>query len=689
MSSRHRTLVGFGSLFLLAFLLLTSRGTAEESFPDTRKAAGERPSFNNPGVYRKVVQQALYEWIPTQDVTFSVAPDGKVAILAPPTKKSFNGAIDCRPFAYSHAHTRLTAADRTALFGDGLRLPPGNYGFAILWLNAADYDEVLAQPWNLTDNPDTFRGNSTAPDYVNISVIPLAPPRTSTGAVREVVLPYDLQRVSWLPHYQLLPHVLTLPPDKGFGITRLLWDIPLAQVYEKVTHIQYVYAALDQVPANRKWKTKQGLDDHGALASNEWLIANHPLDRDFITVAEMDETFGSRGIPDHAQRAQQVLAGIYQRMERELGVTSPSQTRLYDDYFSALEGYDNSASFPYGFNPQVLTEGLANQEMARRTYREGHLLSTCRYFSENAFRYRNWLQGGYLDSFARTPEGVRTYNEIYNYERKFMAAPDRKVLKFGWSNAEGCNSAMFRSGTRTRLHFENGDIIRQDVVAWPFHLMLNESFWALLLGNDYVLWHSNLPLVQNPHAFRDSGAAGAGNTLWQPAGGQAVVYTPDAPGQPQQVRDPRGQFPENPHLGESGAFAGAWLVSQLTAVSDRTSKSVEYATFFYRLNGGLRQSGYPSSDTPQKGVLGNARLSRYGTANYGQANIVGMYERKKPICVYTEGHDGGAVIYHNVHCGLTDRNDVTVTTETGTKTLSVVGNNLHVFYVAAAPLPVP
>ena len=495
-----------------------------------------------------------------------------------------------------------------------------------------------------------------------------------------MTLPYDLQRVSWLPHYQVLPYELKLPPDKGFGVTRVLWDMPLDEVYKKVTHIQYAYSALDAVPDNRKWKTKQAFDHSGKLATVEWLIKNQSLDKDFITVAEMDENFGSHGIVNHGEQAQQVFAGIYKRMQQERGVTSPNQVRLYDDYFSALEGYDNSASFLFGFNVPLLEEGLSSEAMARKRIFDGKLVD-CFYFSKGAYDYRNWIQGGYLDSFAHSPEGIRIYNEIYNYERKFMAAPDRRVLKFSWSNAEGVNSNMYRSGTKSRLHFENGDIIRQDVVSWPFHMMLNESFWALLLGHDFVLWHSNLPLVQDPLTFRDSGASGAGPTKWQPTGGKIVDFDPKDPAQPQRFHSDKGQFPNNPHVGESGAFAGAWLVGQITAVSDRTSKTLEYAPFQYTINEGPAQSGYFDSDLPQKGALGNAKVSRFGVANYGQANILKSYVAKKPICLYAEGKDGAAVIFHNVYSGLTDINNVTLQTPAGEKSFQVIGNTLHVVYL--------
>ena len=134
-------------------------------------------------------------------------------------------------------------------------------------------------------------------------------------------------------------------------------------------------------------------------------------------------------------------------------------------------------------------------------------------------------------------------------------------------------------------------------------------------------------------------------------------------------------------MGESGAFAGAWLVGQITAVSDRTSKTLEYAPFQYTINGGPTQSGYFDSNMPQKGALGNAKVSRFGVANYGQANILKSYVAKKPICLYAEGKDGAVVIFHNVYSGLTDINNVTMQTPGGEKSFQVIGNTLHIVYL--------
>lgn len=632
--------------------------------------------FVNPGVYSKVVGKYLYEWIPTRDVNFEILTGGKVKIVAPETKRSFDGKNECRRFIYDHAHVRLSTKDADALLGGGLALPPGNYGFNILWLKAKSYDEVLAEGWNLTNNPETYRSNSTKTDYFYLSIVsatPIAPPSAKTQ-VEEVVIPYDLQRVSWLPHYQMLPYDLKLPADRGFGPTRILRDVPLEQVYRKVTQIQYVYGFLDPVPNAQKWRVLRAYKDE----DNEKLIDQAPVDKDFGYLSQMDEDFGAMGVQDHLPRAQEILKGIYGRLEKEKGVTSPNQTRMYDDYFTDLGGYSTSENFRFDFNTDRLIAGLGSQEAARK--RAGGK-DECNYFRQGAYAYRNWMQGGYLDSFEHIPEGVRTYNEIYNFEKRFMAAPDRKVGKMSWVNAEGVNSEMFRSGSDWRLHFPGGDILRSSVVAWPFHMMLGESFWTLLLGHDFYLWHSNIPLVTGIEHFEDSGAAGAGMTRWQPTGGAIVEYDPKNPEHPQRTKSPKGQFPEHPFLGASGAFTGAWLVAQLTTTSDRLSKTIEYAPFTYRVNGGTAQPGYAGGEKPEKGSLGNAKLSRFGVANYGQANIVKSYAAKKPICLYTEGADGSALIYQNTYAGLTTVNEVTVQTRLGVRTFQVAGNTLHVFYM--------
>lgn len=637
----------------------------------------------NPGVYEARAAGLLFEWIPTLEVTFAITDDGRVKLVLPATKKSLDGSNDLKPFVFDATHTRLRADDLAALLGDGLALPPGNHGFAVLWAKADAYDALTADPWNLFANPATYPQNSGQVDYVNISLVPettkLPSASFSAGtAGHEIVLPKDLQRVAWLPHYQVLPYKLSLPARKGFGVTRILKDVSLDALYERVTHIQYAYSELDLVAASKKWRTLRAYQNDGGPASVQWVIDNAIIDKDFITAAELDENFGNRGEANHTQMAQDVLKGIYNRLKAEAGASSPADTRLYDDYFGALAGYDNAASFRYEFDATKLRAGLSSEDQARRRTDGG----VSAYFSNGAYDCRNWNEGGYLDSFVRVAEGTRLYNLIYDQEKKHMAAPDRRVLTFGWTNAEGVNAENYRSGSKYRLHFPDGDIIRQDVVGWAFHTMVNESFWALLLGEDYVLWHSSVPLLQDIHTFRDSWAAGAqgdNGTKWQKTGGEIVAYDPSNPSHPSRVEDPKGQFPNNPHMGESGAFAGAYLYGQIASVEDRVSESVAYCEFTYQGADGLSQNGYPDGAKPKLGSSGTAELSRFGVASYGQDNIVGMFEQKKPICVVTRGKQGAAVIFHRPFAGLAEITTVKLAAPDGTtRSFTVTGNTLHV-----------
>ena len=114
-------------------------------------------AFTNPGVYHESIDGLLYEWIPTQDVNFQIRPGGEVRIVAPLTKRSFDGRTECRRFLYDHLHRRVDSDEEQALFGDGLRLPPGNYGFAIQWVNAKTYDEVRGR----SVEPDEQSGKPT------------------------------------------------------------------------------------------------------------------------------------------------------------------------------------------------------------------------------------------------------------------------------------------------------------------------------------------------------------------------------------------------------------------------------------------------------------------------------------------------------------------------------------------------
>jgi len=111
---------------LIALILLQIDANAADLAPDAPPRV-----FTNPGVYHATVNRFLYEWIPTEQVNFDIKPDGSVRIVAPKTKRSFDGQTDCLPFLYDHLHRRLEPAEGQALLGEGLHLSPGSYGFMI------------------------------------------------------------------------------------------------------------------------------------------------------------------------------------------------------------------------------------------------------------------------------------------------------------------------------------------------------------------------------------------------------------------------------------------------------------------------------------------------------------------------------------------------------------------------------
>lgn len=169
--------------------------------------------------------------------------------------------------------------------------------------------------------------------------------------------------------------------------------------------------------------------------------------------------------------------------------------------------------------------------------------------------------------------------------------------------------------------------MRSSAYDWPLHTMLNESFWTLLLGNAYILWNSAIVMNPNPENFEVSwfGGYDAWKTKWQPTDGVAVTYNPSDPTHPPFLREGlaphEGIFPEITLQGETGAWIGAWLYSQISGVSDRVSEFLEYCPFSYVINAGTTQAGYYNGNTPKNGAQGNARLNTATYQNLGQDNI--------------------------------------------------------------------
>ncbi len=622
--------------------------------------------FQNPGVYSRQENGFLYEWIPSEHVSVEIR-DGKVRIIAPETKSSWNGKSVCRRFLFGDIYdNRLPEHEEKALFSEGMALPPGNYGFRIVYAAANDYDHLIANLWNLMGmGSGTADDNSAMMETLYLSV-------TAGGSVGPGIgVPADLLRASWLPHYQLLPYDLELPAEKGFGITRYITGIPKEELFRKATHIQYVYGWLDNMAPGRKWKNLRAYDNKGSFAQPGWVIANTAVDKDFITVAELAENYGNieGDCPRCYEKAEEVFRGLYGRYQKELGVKSPEETRLYDDYFGALYGYGMEMSFNA---PAIhLKRALSSVDFARNRYINGGW-DLSAYFGKGAYQYRNYRLGGYLGNMFNTLTEGGLYNNLFNLEKVNLAVPDRRLLKNGWQTAEAVGvDRVTAAGTFQRLKLNGGDILVLGPNSWPLHTMLAESFFHLLLGNDYILWNSNIPMSTDPAHFEQSWYGGQDDwkTKWQPNGKAAVTYNPNDRAHPKKGKGREGSiFPEMPLQGETGAFVGAWLYSRISTASDRVSRSVRYCNF--SVNGKVY--------APSKGDKGDGSLSSRIGQNPGQDWIVSAHEQKTPVCICTEGAGGKVVIYQNPHAGLTGRQ--ALKTENGLET-EITGNRMYVFYV--------
>jgi hypothetical protein len=623
--------------------------------------------FHNPGVYSVKQNGVLYEWIPSEFVSVEIN-DGRVRIICPEFKTSWNGKNQCRRFLFGDLYDNmLPEAEVHALLGDdGLALPPGNYAFRIMYANVGDYGGLRSNLWNLMG-----RGSGTADDNSAMMETLYLSITSNSAVATGISVPQDLLRASWLPHYQLLPYDLKLPADKAFGVTRYVAGIPKKDLFKKFTHIQYVFRWADQVAPSHKWRNIQAYDHSGKLAQPSWVIANSIVDKNFITVAELAENYGNleNDCPRCYEKAEEVFKGLYGRYQKELGVKSPAETRLYDDYFGALYGYSHEMNFNAPI--QYLRRGLSSKQLAQSRYSNGRMEPSY-YFSKGAHAYRNYRMAGYIGNFFNTVSEGGLYKNIYNLEKTNLAVPDRKILKNGWHSAEALGiDRVTDAGTFQRLKLNGGDILRVQPNGWPLHTMLAESFFQLLLGNDYVLWNSNIPMSVDPADFSQSwyGGFDRWKTKWQPTGKPATEYNPDNRSHPRLKKGPEGsQFPEMSMQGETGAFIGAWLYSQISTVSDRVSRYVGYCNF--SVNG--------KSYRPKAGQKGDQSLSSRVAQNEGQDWIVTSYEQKNPICICTEGKDGKAVIYQNPHAGLTGVQKL-VTSNGLTTEFS--GNRMHLFYV--------
>lgn len=626
--------------------------------------------FYNPGVYKKEVGSILYEWIPTENVEV-VVNNGLVKIKIPESKKSWDGSNNCRPFIIGdNFDNKLSEADEKALLGNGLALPPGQHEFKVLYFNAKKWSEVSGNKCKFFSYGHSCSGADANSARAELLIVSVFDGNSING------IDGNQYRASWIPQYQLLPGSLKLPENKAFGVTRYITSVPKDTLMSKISHIQYIYGWVDNVDKSRAWKNQQAIGDDGSwktlsrifdengnrvndgIAEPQWHIDRAVINKGYILMSEYTENYGNkRGCPQCYEKGEEVYKGIYARYQRELGVTSPEQTWIGSDYFAPL--WDGSLSLSFNERSTILSDGLSSISLAKMRRYDG-AWDWVGYFTRGRIDYRNYFSQGYLPHLWGMVDSPALYERLYNHEKANLAISNRKKITYGTLAQEGLREDRITiSGVWYKTLFKEGELLRADGIVHSFNTMMSDAFFALLLGDAFVLWESSITMNVDPYTFQQSwfGGFDENKTKWKPNGGATNTYKPGTNGPPQIQAD--GQFPEKPLIGDQGAWVGAKLYSSITG----------------RINE-LWWPDYWVNTTPvvaNKGSKGNS-LSYNKIQNEGQDQIVKLYERSLPIVMKGRGPEGEVIIYQNPNAGLTEEQGV----EVEGRFFKVVGNRLNV-----------
>lgn len=632
------------------------------------------------GTHQQTINNRRYTWIPTKNATITPQTNGSVVLNAPDTKMSFSGANRCNRFIYDENYRRVGDRMLTELAGPGTHLPDGHHHLLIHYFASSSYDDVDKNLWHYTGNKSSYEHYSGQAEVVSFSIETLG-----ADFANQVTVPPNQERVSWVITNQFLPEDLTLPKGKIYGITRMHWDVVpdnkkanIEAVFRKVSQVQI--AGREEFGSMNPDKLWDCIYGHGMTPQQ--IVDLIPLTPGHSVMSQLRE----QGFTN--AQVEQVFKLLYEKLKTKYGVTDPNQTNLFQDYFAAMDGYGNGASyFISDMSYDEIKKQLSSATEARKLYSQAHVNGdrpVSEYFSKGSVSYRNWGAGGYVDSFARVPKGSLVYRHIFEYEKTYMAANNRRTLCMSWSESEGVESETTRRGAKYRLRLASGDIIKTQTVGIPYELMKNQAFFSLLLGDAYTLWNDNANLVKNVDNWDTYSFDGV--IEYQPTTASSPVsWDKNNPSHPKPVPSTIQAnlrptiFPNSPQIGEQGAWVGAYLYSRISSHSDRVSQSISYASFSYKVNSGEVQSGYSDGNDPIKGSLGNAELTRFGVINEGQHNIVDLWHHQKPIVLLTRGANGHAVIIKNVFCDPVDVVSYQVQLPDGMRTIYHKGRNLGVY----------
>lgn len=639
-----------------AVFAIPAAGTEEPGTGDPDPPVGGE-GFVNPGVFSEKVGGLLYEWIPSEGLDVQIR-DGKVRLICPETKKSFDGSNTCRRYLLGDLYdNRLPANEEAALFGEGLVLPLGNYAFKVVYLNAPTWEKARKEMWRMVGVGGEWQEgykNSGQVETVQISV---------TSASPIAGLSSQHFRAAWIPQFHYLGDKLSLPANKAFGVTRYCEDVPKQKIFEKVTHLQAIYYWMDWVPQSRMWRNIQDLRPGGGSAGVEWTVANASTDLGFITLSEYTENCGKTADPqDCYNQSEEIFRQIFERQKREHGISSPSQTWLIEDYFSHMYGGSAGISFADVTGKQRI-EGLSSVGASQKRIYDGKWIDTP-YFTHGWNQYRGFIANGYTGPLLAMAGQPNFWARLYNWERANLGAPNNRKIAYVTNGIDALQmDAPSGVGAYLRLKLEGGEMMFANALQNPFNTFLTDTFFSLLYGNGTIIWESNTPLNSDPYAFRQSWY-GANEpephkTKWKRNGASVETYVPGQHGAPPLKTNSIGQFPEKPMSADQGGWIGAKLYE---GILGRISV-LTYPDFEYNGKAVKAKRG-------EKGQVLNAN----GIQNPGQDQLVRLFDAELPLCILGEGSEGKCVIFQNPNAGLTGVSNVLVEGRSFTFT----GNRLNV-----------
>lgn len=246
--------------FILKSTFATSLALTSPQFLMQSFAGQDNSSFAS-GLIEHTANGQHVDIINSRNLMAGVTPDGNIKLTYPEFKTSFDGNTQCKAWLMDSFMTPMKQAEIAALSSTGLHLPEGNHTFYIYWIDAhvADLKQLLANWWEIMQNPQTYRKHTAPAEYVILEI-----KNTTSRHSRELKIPPEIRAATWYPQYLETKYEVDLPADKIFGVTKRVAGVPAQAFPDKGLYIQAVYADVNNglIPYNRTWVC-QRIDSKG------------------------------------------------------------------------------------------------------------------------------------------------------------------------------------------------------------------------------------------------------------------------------------------------------------------------------------------------------------------------------------------------------------------------------------------